>query len=72
MEAIMSAVTVSPKYQIVIPKEAREMMHLKPGQKLQVLAEADRILFMRVRDLSEMRGIYKGMDTSIPKEKEKY
>ena len=68
----MSPVTVSPKYQVVIPKEAREMMHLKPGQKLQVLAEADRISFMRVRDFSEMRGIYKGMDTSIPKEREKY
>ena len=68
----MSAVTVSPKYQVVVPKEARELMHLKPGQKLQVLAGPDRVTFLRVRPISELRGIFKGMDTSIPKEREKY
>lgn len=68
----MAAVTVSPKFQVVIPKEAREMMHLHPGQKLHVLAEHDRISFLKVRSFADMEGIFPGMDTSIPKEKEKY
>ena len=68
----MSAVTVSPKYQVVIPKEARQLLHLKPGQKLEVVASADHLAFIPVRDLASARGMFKGMDTTIPKEREKY
>jgi AbrB family looped-hinge helix DNA binding protein len=72
MEIFMSAVTVSPKYQVVIPKEARKILGFKPGQKLEVLVTPGHLSFILVPDLADMEGIFKGMDTSIPKEKEKY
>lgn len=68
----MSAVTLSPKYQVVIPKEAREMAGFKPGQKLEVVVSSGHISLVPVRDIREMKGRFKGMDTSIPEERERY
>jgi AbrB family looped-hinge helix DNA binding protein len=68
----MPAVTVSSKYQVVIPEESRKILGFKPGQKLEVLATPGRVTFVAVRDLADMKGIFPGMDTSIPKEREKY
>ena len=66
----MNAVTVSPKYQVVIPKSVREQMHIQPGEKFQVISFDDRIELVRLRPIQEMRGFLKGLDGSFHREKE--
>ncbi len=66
----MEAVTLSPKYQIVIPRNIREKMGLKPGLKMQVISFDDRIELVPVRPMPEMRGFLKGLDPSFEREKE--
>ncbi|HEV8385957.1 MAG TPA: AbrB/MazE/SpoVT family DNA-binding domain-containing protein [Candidatus Acidoferrales bacterium] len=56
----MPTVTVSPKYQIVIPKELREQLGLKPGQKLFVFAIGKEIYMELPKPITELRGIAKG------------
>ena len=62
------AVTVSPKYQVVIPKEIREKLGLNPGQKLEVMVYEGRIELIPVRPISELRGAFKGIDTGIERD----
>jgi AbrB family looped-hinge helix DNA binding protein len=64
----MPAVTVSPKYQVVIPKEIRERLKLAPGQRIQVMAYGDRIELIPVRPVKRMRGFLKGIDTRVPRD----
>lgn len=64
----METVTLSPKYQVVIPQSIRERMGLEPGEKMQVLQYQDRIEFIPRRKLREMRGFLKGLDTTVPRE----
>jgi AbrB family looped-hinge helix DNA binding protein len=59
----MPQATISPKYQIVIPKEIRREVKLIPGQKLQVIARNGHIILVPVRPLSELRGFVKGIPT---------
>ncbi len=67
----MTAVTVSPKYQIVIPKEVREKLGLSPGQKIQVVVYGDRIVLIPVRPTKQMRGFLKGLDTRVDREEDR-
>jgi len=64
----MNTVTISPKYQVVIPQSVRKSLHLQPGEKIQVLQYANRIEFIPVKALKAMRGFLKGIDTSVPRE----
>ena len=64
----MASTTVSPKYQVVIPKAVRERLGVKPGQKLEVFAYDDRIELVPVRPMKEYRGFLKGMDPSFERE----
>ena len=64
----METVTVSPKFQVVIPKEIREKLKLKPGQKLQIIEFGDRIEFIPIKDIKEARGFLKEIDTKIERE----
>ncbi|MGE9269110.1 MAG: AbrB/MazE/SpoVT family DNA-binding domain-containing protein [Verrucomicrobiales bacterium] len=64
----MNAVTVSPKFQVVIPLAIREELQLRPGEKLQVIRYQDRVELIPVRPLKSLRGLLKGMDTSIERE----
>jgi AbrB family looped-hinge helix DNA binding protein len=64
----MNAVTISPKFQVVIPKNVREKLHLVPGQKLQVISFGNRIELIPQRDLKEMRGFLRGIDTDVERE----
>ncbi len=57
----MQTVTVSPKFQIVIPKELREKLKLRPGQKLFVYERDGGIRLEPPRPISELRGIAKGL-----------
>ena len=64
----MPTVTISPKYQVVIPKEIREALSLAPGQKVEAIAYGDRIELIPVRPISEMRGFIEGIDMTIERE----
>lgn len=64
----METLTISPKFQVVIPKSIREAMKLSPGQKVQAVAYLDRIELIPVRPVKRMRGFLKGIDTSVPRD----
>ena len=64
----MQSVTVSPKYQIVIPKTVREALKLRPGQKMQIVEYAGRIELIPERDFKELRGFLKGINTEFKRE----
>jgi AbrB family looped-hinge helix DNA binding protein len=64
----VQTVTVSPKFQVVIPKEMRESLKLAPGQKVQALLYENRIELIPVRPIKKMRGFLKGIDTTIDRE----
>lgn len=67
----MVTVTVSPKYQVVIPKEIRTQLALKPGMQLQILRYGERIEFVLVKTAAEMRGFLKGIDTNVDREEDR-
>ena len=67
----MDVVTISPKFQVVIPKEIRESMGLEPGQKVHAIAYNNRIELIPVRSLKQMRGFLAGIDTSVPRGKDR-
>ena len=68
MEAAMSTVTISPKFQVVIPKEIRNMLKLTPGQKVQAIAYDDRIELIPIVPIRKMKGFLRGIDTNVPRE----
>jgi AbrB family looped-hinge helix DNA binding protein len=66
----MSVVTVSSKFQVVIPVEVRNKMNLKPGQKV-IVVEKDGVVHMiPEKPLKEMRGFVKGVNTENLREEE--
>ena len=67
----METVTISPKFQVVIPKEIRDSLGLEPGQKIQAVAYDNRIELIPVRPLKKMRGFLAGIDTSVPRDKDR-
>jgi AbrB family looped-hinge helix DNA binding protein len=67
----MQSVTVSPKYQVVIPKTIREALNVRPGQKLQVIEYAGRIELIPERDIKELRGFLKGINTKFKREEDR-
>jgi AbrB family looped-hinge helix DNA binding protein len=67
----MAVVTVSPKYQVVIPQRIREALGLKPGQKLEALQYLDRVEFIPVQPIRAMRGFLKGIDSTVPRQRDR-
>jgi AbrB family looped-hinge helix DNA binding protein len=67
----MQTVTVSPKYQVVIPKKIRDALKLRPGQKMRVVEYEGRIELIPDRDISELRGFLRGIDTRLEREKDR-
>lgn len=65
----MTQVTVSPKYQVVIPKEVRDKLPLHKGQKMTVMVKGDIIILMPAAPLKHYRGFLKGMNTQNIREK---
>lgn len=64
----MDTVTLSPEFQVVIPRAIREALHLMAGEKLHVMRYADRVEFIPIRTVRQMRGFLRGMDTTITRE----
>jgi AbrB family looped-hinge helix DNA binding protein len=67
----MITVSVSPKFQIVIPKAIREALDIQPGQKIQLIRYQNRIELIPVQSLKKARGFLKGIDTSIEREEDR-
>ena len=64
----MDTLTISPKFQVVIPKAIRELLKLRPGQKVQAIVYNNRIELIPVRPIEQMRGFLKGIDTDVERE----
>jgi AbrB family looped-hinge helix DNA binding protein len=64
----METVTLSPKFQVVIPKPIRETLGLSPGQKVQAIVYGNRIELIPLRPIKEMRGFLSGIDTTVERE----
>lgn len=64
----MDMVTISPKYQVVIPQSVRDRLGLKVGEKVHVLSFRNRIEMIPVREMRRMRGFLKGMSTDFRRE----
>ncbi len=67
----MSTATISPKYQVVIPKDVRNALGLKPGTKVRVVPYKGRIELVPIKSLKRMRGFLAGIDTNVPREKDR-
>jgi AbrB family looped-hinge helix DNA binding protein len=61
----MLSVTVSPKFQVVIPQAVREQLCIEPGQKLQVLAYEKGIIFLPQETAQALRGFLPGIATDV-------
>ena len=64
----METVTVSSKYQVVIPRSVREVLGIQPGQQVQVIPYADRIEIVPVRPTRELRGVLSGLENTFERE----
>ncbi len=64
----MHHVTISPKFQVVIPRVVRERLGLRPGQKLLVIEHAGRMEFVPERNIRELKGFVKGIKTDFVRE----
>ena len=64
----MKSVTVSPKFQVVIPKEVRESMGIVSGQKIQVLTYHNRIELIPIKPMKKMKGFLKCIDTEVERD----
>jgi AbrB family looped-hinge helix DNA binding protein len=68
MEGAVDVVTISPKFQVVIPREIRERLKLAPGQKVQALVYQNRIELIPLRPARSLRGFLRGIDTSFARD----
>ncbi|MCJ7453314.1 MAG: AbrB/MazE/SpoVT family DNA-binding domain-containing protein [Steroidobacteraceae bacterium] len=66
-----TTVTVSPKFQVVIPLAIREALGIRAGQKIQAIQYHDRIELIPVRPMRRARGMLKGIETSVPRESDR-
>lgn len=64
----MTTLTLSPKFQVVVPKEIREAMNLKAGTPMQVVQYGERIEFIPVRPMRQARGMLRGMATDVERD----
>jgi len=66
----MEIVTISPKFQVVIPQKIRNKIGVKPGQKMHVITYDNQVVMIPVRSIQEARGSLKGINTNVPREEE--
>lgn len=68
----MTVVTVSPKFQVVIPREVRERLGLAPGQKVQAIAYRGRVELIPLRPAKHLRGFLRGIATTVEREPDRF
>lgn len=64
----MTVVTVSPKFQVVIPKVIREALGIKSGARMHAIQYRGRVELVQVKSLKEARGFLRGIDTTVPRD----
>jgi AbrB family looped-hinge helix DNA binding protein len=64
----MNVVTVSPKFQVVIPRAVRESLGIRAGEKVCVMEWDGRIALIPIKPMKKMRGAFKGIDTTIERD----
>ncbi|MEX0842819.1 MAG: AbrB/MazE/SpoVT family DNA-binding domain-containing protein [Gemmatimonadota bacterium] len=64
----MTIVTISSRFQVVIPKDVRERLGLQPGQKVDAIPFRGRVELIPVEPVEAMRGALRGIDTTVPRE----
>lgn len=64
----MASVTISPKFQVVIPRTVRDRLQLKPGQRLQIVEYAGRLELIPERKISDLKGFVRGIETAFSRE----
>jgi AbrB family looped-hinge helix DNA binding protein len=67
----MKTVTVTPKFQVVIPLHIRKSLGLKPGQKVQAIEYENRIELIPLKSIKETRGFLKGIDTTVRRDQDR-
>jgi AbrB family looped-hinge helix DNA binding protein len=67
----MDTVTISPKFQVVIPLAIREALGLTPGEKLRVIRYGDRVELIPVKKMKDLRGFARGIDTTIRRDRDR-
>ena len=67
----MNTVTVSSKFQVVIPKEIREGLGLRAGATMGIITYESRIELVPIQPMKSLKGIFKGIDTEIIREEER-
>ena len=67
----MDTVTISPKFQVVIPRAIRDRLGLEPGQQVHALAYENRVEFIPVRPLKRMRGFLRGIETAVRRDRDR-
>jgi len=71
LEGRMNSVKVSPKFQIVIPKEIRESLNIHPGAAMQIFEVEGRIEVVPVRPIQSLRGRFRGIDTRVDRDEDR-
>jgi AbrB family looped-hinge helix DNA binding protein len=66
----MDTVTISSKFQMVIPRAIREKWNIKPGQKVRLIVYGNHLEVVPVRDIREARGFLKGMSSAVEREED--
>lgn len=67
----MTSVTVSPKFQVVIPKDIREAVGIVSGQQIQMLAYGNRIELIPIKPMRDMKGFIKGIDSDVIRDEDR-
>ena len=71
MESIIKAVTISSKFQVVIPREVRESMAIQPGTRVQVLQYENRIELIPLKEPKALRGFIQGIETEVRRDEDR-
>lgn len=66
----MTSVALSPKFQIVIPKDVRKALNLVAGQRLEARVVGGHVELVPVLPMSAIRGMCPGINTDVPNDPE--
>lgn len=64
----MNTVTVSSKFQVVIPRDLRRLLNIRPGQKLKARVQGGHIELIPEQPITAARGFLPGLDTGVERE----